>query len=94
MTQASGSNKNPPPHILIQRPNTASHTHPPSVTEHSWQICLHFADSVLMERLDTAIGVMGNHALVAARLMAHLSDGRLEELFEGHLVIMVEGPTV
>ncbi len=47
-----------------------------------------------MERLNTAIGVMGSHALVAARLMAHLSDGRLEELFEGHLVIMVEGPTI
>lgn len=94
MTQASGSNKNSPPHILIQRPNAASHPRPPGVTEHSWRICLHFADSVLMERLNTAVGVMGSHALVVARLMAHLSDGRLEELFEGHLVIIVEGPTV
>lgn len=47
-----------------------------------------------MERLNPAVGVMGAHALVAVKLMAHLSDGRLEELFEGHLVIIVEGPTV
>lgn len=47
-----------------------------------------------MERLNTACRVMGSHALVAAKLIAHLSDGRLK-VFEGRWVIMGgAGPTV